>query len=87
MKCSVSDLWSPQLQHSLIGIRSEKLRQPRSIVAENRVPLCQSQPVWFRSRTERSQGSSQLKFEENIIENLNIYIILREWIQQMVANN
>jgi len=85
MKCSVSDLWSPQLQHSLIGIRIGKLRQPRSILAENRVPLRQSQPVWFRSRTERSQGSSQLKLEENIIKNLNIYIIVREWIQQMFA--
>jgi len=50
MKCSVSDLWSPQLQHSLIGIRVGKLRQPRSIFAENRVPLRQSQPVWFRPR-------------------------------------
>jgi hypothetical protein len=50
MKCSVSDLWSPQLQHSLIGIRIEKLRQPRFILVENRVPLRQSQPVWFRPR-------------------------------------
>jgi hypothetical protein len=85
MKCSVSDLWSPQLQHALIGIQIEKLRQPRSILAKNRVPLPQSQPVWFRSRTERSQGSSQLKLEENIIGNLNIYIIVREWIQRMFA--
>ncbi len=50
MKCSVSDLWRPQLQHSLIGIRIGKLRQPRSILAENRVPLRQLQPVWFRPR-------------------------------------
>jgi hypothetical protein len=50
MKSSVSDLWGPQLQHSLIGIRIGKLRQPRSILAENWVPLRQSQPVWFRPR-------------------------------------